>query len=75
MVEVFSEDGRIYPATALEAGPAAVTQIKTKDKDGYNAVQIGFGKKSAKRIKKPQKGHLLKVYPVGKQSFSFGAIS
>lgn len=61
MVEVFLEDGRVRPATALQAGPAAVTQIKTKDKDGYDAVQIGFGLKSAKRIKKPQKGHLKKV--------------
>jgi large subunit ribosomal protein L3 len=61
MIEVFSEDGSVHPATALGAGPATVTQIKTKDKDGYNAVQIGFGRKSVKRMKKPQQGYLKKI--------------
>lgn len=56
MVQVFDEDGRVRPATMVSAGPMTVTQIKTREKDGYNAVQVGFGKKSAKRIKKPQKG-------------------
>ena len=55
MSQVFSEDGRVRPATAIEAGPMVVTQVKTGEKDGYNAVQFGFGKKSPKRIKKPQR--------------------
>src|SRR3989344_1824639 len=55
MSQVFAEDGRVHPATAIEAGPMVVTQIKTGEKDGYSAVQFGFGKKSPKRIKKPQR--------------------
>ena len=51
MSQVFAEDGRVQSATAIEAGPMVVTQIKTGEKDGYSAVQFGFGKKSPKRIK------------------------
>ncbi|MBI2797684.1 50S ribosomal protein L3 [Candidatus Saccharibacteria bacterium] len=59
MTQVFEEDGRMTPVTVLEAGPCVVTQIKTAESDGYNAVQIGFGK--AKHIAKPQAGHLKKA--------------
>jgi large subunit ribosomal protein L3 len=58
MSQVFDDQGKIIPVTLIEAGPCSVTQIKAKDKDGYNALQIGFGK--AKNLKKPQKGHLKK---------------
>lgn len=59
MSQIFDEKGRTIPVTVIEAGPCLVAQIKTKEKDGYEAVQIGFGK--AKHIKKPQAGHLEKV--------------
>ncbi len=56
MSQIFTENGRAEPVTAVEAGPCAVVQVKTKDSDGYNAVQLGFGE--AKRLKSPEKGHL-----------------
>ena len=56
MTQVFDKTGRMTPVTLVEAGPATVTQIKTVEKDGYTAVQIGFGK--AKRISKPMAGHV-----------------
>ncbi|MEK7133219.1 MAG: 50S ribosomal protein L3 [Patescibacteria group bacterium] len=61
MTQIFDEAGNVIPVTLVEAGPALVTQVKTKEKDGYPAVQLGFGKKKEKNIKKPQKGHLKKV--------------
>lgn len=59
MSQVFDEKGKTIPVTIVEAGPCFVTQIKTKEKDRYNAVQVGFG--YAKHIKKPRAGHLKKV--------------
>lgn len=59
MTQAFREDGRVEAVTAVEAGPCVVTQIKTAAKEGYNAVQIGFGE--AKRLNRPQKGHLKKL--------------
>ncbi len=56
MTNYFAESGEIVPITLVEAGPCTVTQIKSMDKDGYEAVQIGFG--LAKKISKPLKGHL-----------------
>lgn len=56
MTQIFDENGKVAPITLIEAGPVVVTQIKTKDKDGYDAVQVGYGKK--KNITKPLKGHL-----------------
>lgn len=61
MTQIFKEDGNVKPATLIKAGPIVITQIKTKDKDGYEAVQVGFGKRNSKNIKKPQLGHLKKV--------------
>ncbi len=55
MTQLFREDGETV-VTAIEAGPCVVTQVKTKEKDGYNAVQLGFGE--AKRLNSPEKGHL-----------------
>lgn len=57
MSQVFDEDGSVIPVTLIEAGPAIITQIKTKEKDGYDAVQVGFGQKSDRQLNKPQKGH------------------
>jgi len=56
MTQVFDENGRLAAVTAVAAGPCFVTQIKTQEKDGYHAVQIGFGE--AKRLNSPEKGHL-----------------
>ncbi len=57
MTQIFKED-KIIPVTLIESGPNFVVQIRTKDKDGYAAVQVGFGAKKEKNIKKPQRGHL-----------------
>jgi len=56
MSQIFDEKGKVIPVTILETGPVKIIQIKTKEKDGYAAIQIGFGKK--KNISKPLKGHL-----------------
>ncbi len=56
MTQVFRENGQAEAITAIEAGPCAVVQIKTVAKEGYNAVQLGFGQ--VKRLNSPQKGHL-----------------
>lgn len=56
MARVFEKSGKSVPVTVLEAGPCVITQVKTEEKDGYNAVQVGFGK--AKKISKPKAGQL-----------------
>lgn len=58
MTEYFAEDGTSIPVTIVSCGPTVVTQVKTKETDGYNAVQIGFGVKNAKNLSKAVKGHL-----------------
>lgn len=55
MTQVFDETGAVHPATVIECGPNVVTQIKTKEKDGYEAVQLGFDLDS--RLNKPELGH------------------
>ena len=56
MTQVFTEDGRVVPVTVVEAGPATVTQIRNEEKDGYSAVQLGFGSKKEKNLAKAQLG-------------------
>ncbi|MCK5212384.1 MAG: 50S ribosomal protein L3, partial [Dehalococcoidia bacterium] len=56
MTQLFMENGECLAATAIEAGPCVVTHIKTQVKDGYDAVQLGFG--TSKRLTKAEKGHL-----------------
>ena len=58
MTQVFDATGRVWPATAITAGPLIVTQIKQAERDGYEAVQVGFGLKSEKNTAKAQAGHL-----------------
>ncbi len=58
MTQIFDEKGLVHPVTVVKAGPMTVTQIKTTAKDGYNAVQVGFGKRLAKNINKPAKGQM-----------------
>jgi len=55
MSQIFNEKGNVMPVTLIEAGPCIVTQVKTKEKDVYTAIQIGFKKLKEKKIKKPQK--------------------
>lgn len=57
MTQLFGEDGTVIPVTVVSVGPVVVTQIKTKEIDGYEAVQVGYGDKKEKNITKPQKGH------------------
>jgi len=59
MGQIFGDDGKAEAVTAIEAGPCVVTQVKTTDKEGYNAAQLGFGE--TKRLNSPQRGHLKKL--------------
>ena len=61
MTQVFREDGSVVPATVVEAGPCTVVQKKTKEKDGYDALQLGFLPKNSKRVNKPLSGHFKKA--------------
>ena len=67
MTQIFSEDGVLTPVTVLQAGPCVVTQIKTVDNDGYDAVQVGYVDKREKLINKPMKGHFDKAGVTGKR--------
>lgn len=60
MTRVFTEDGRWVEVTLVEVGPCSVVQRKTQAKDGYDAVQMGFGELKESRCKKPQRGHFAK---------------
>lgn len=61
MTQIFNENGVLIPVTILQAGPCAVTQIKTLENDGYNAIQVGFGDIREKLVTKPKKEHLAKA--------------
>ena len=61
MTQIFGEDGAVQPVTVLSVGEMVVSQIKTKEKDGYNAVQIGSGSRLEKNTSKPVRGHLKNV--------------
>lgn len=62
MTQVFDkETGDAIPVTVVQAGPCVVTQIKTKETDGYNSIQIGYGEVKEKALSKPEVGHLKKV--------------
>ena len=61
MMSVFSADGKNVPCTVIEAGPCAVTQVKTIEKDGYEAVQVGFQDQKENRISAPLAGHFKKA--------------
>lgn len=60
MTQVFDEKGNVVPVTVVEAGPCVVVQKKTAEKDGYDALQVGYGAVADKRMNKPQKGHFAK---------------
>ena len=61
MTQIFDEDGVLTPVTVLQAGPCAVTQVKTVENDGYSAVQVGFCDKKERLVNKPMKGHFDKA--------------
>ncbi len=61
MTQLFLEDGSVIPVTVVEAGPCKVLQKKTEEKDGYNALQLGFLQKDSKRVNKPLSGHFKKA--------------
>lgn len=61
MTQLFLEDGSVMPVTVVEAGPCAIVQKKTKEKDGYDALQLGFLAKNSKRVNKPLAGHFKKA--------------
>lgn len=61
MTQIFTEEGDRVPVTVIEAGPCTVTQVKTSDKDGYSALQFGFGDIKERRVNKPRAGHFKKA--------------
>jgi len=61
MTRVFAEDGRSVPVTVVHAGPCVITQIKTQQRDGYQALQVGFGACREQRVTRPLKGHMDKA--------------
>ena len=60
MTQIFDEEGNVIPVTVIEAGPEVVTQVKTVETDGYNAVQVGFEDQKPQRVNKPMTGHFAK---------------
>ncbi|HEY3305297.1 MAG TPA: 50S ribosomal protein L3 [Candidatus Binatia bacterium] len=66
MTQVFGADGTVVPVTVIQTGPCVVVQKKEAAKDGYNALQIGFGSRKAQRVNKPEQGHFTKA---GKGAF------
>ena len=61
MTQVWGEDDNIVPVTVIQAGPCVISQVKTTETDGYEAVQIGFGDIKEKKVNKPMKGHFEKA--------------
>ena len=61
MTQIFDEKGKVVPVTVVEAGPCVVSQIKTVETDGYEAIQMGFGDIKPKRVTKPLQGHFKKA--------------
>ncbi len=61
MTQIFDAEGKVIPVTVIEAGPCVVTQIKTVEKEGYNAIQLGFEDVQERKLNKPALGHLKKA--------------
>ncbi|MBQ6826367.1 MAG: 50S ribosomal protein L3, partial [Clostridia bacterium] len=60
MTQLFDANGNVVPVTVIEAGPCVISQKKTTENDGYEAVQIGYGDLKASKVNKPMKGHFAK---------------
>ena len=67
MTQIFDENGVVIPVTVIEAGPCVVAQVKTSEKDGYEAVQLGFGEVKENKLNKPEKGHFAKANVTAKK--------
>ncbi|MFQ6612047.1 MAG: 50S ribosomal protein L3 [Fidelibacterota bacterium] len=67
MTQIYGDAGNLIPVTVIEAGPCVVTQIKTTTKDGYNAIQVGFGERKEKHTSKQLQGHFQKAQVTPKQ--------
>ena len=63
MTQIFDESGKVIPVTVVEAGPCTVTQLKTVEKDGYAAVQLGYQDVKESKLTKPEAGHLPQESP------------
>ena len=61
MTQIFEDSGKAIPVTVIQAGPCPIVQLKTQEKDGYQAVQLGFGEQKESRTTKPERGHLAKA--------------
>ena len=61
MTQIFEDSGTAVPVTVIQAGPCPIVQLKTQEKDGYQAVQLGFGEQKENRISSPKRGHLAKA--------------
>jgi large subunit ribosomal protein L3 len=61
MTQLWDENNKVVPVTVIQAGPCVVTQVRTPEQDGYNAVQLGFGAIKAKKVTKPEAGHFAKA--------------
>lgn len=70
MTSIYSAEGKAMPCTVIEAGPCVVTQVKTADKDGYEAVQLGFGERKEKNTPNALKGHFKKANTTPKSKLS-----
>ena len=70
MTSLFDENGKNIPCTVIEAGPCVVTQVRTEEVDGYNALQLGFDDKKAKSSNKALDGHFKKLAPPQKEKLS-----
>ena len=66
MTQFYNKEGNVIPVTVIQTGPCVVVQKKENAKDGYNAIQVGFGSKKNQRVNKPQQGHMAKA---GKGAF------
>lgn len=66
MTQIFDENGAVIPVTVIQSGAMVITQVKTVEKDGYNAIQVGFEDTKEKSLNKPQKGHQAKAGVVKK---------
>ena len=64
MTQVYDEQGTLIPVTVIEAGPCVVTAVKTVERDGYDALQLGFGARKAKNLSRAEKGHLTKAVAI-----------
>lgn len=61
MTQIFEETGKAIPVTVIEAGPCPIVQLKTQERDGYQAVQLGFGKRKENKFNSPERGHFAKA--------------